>query len=590
MWQRASAAQRWALLVALAALALAALNIWWVEAYRSGFPFDIDESGYTAFGLVDRLGLHNGGLHGWWDAIQGQPTFAPLIPALTSLTVAVKPGVLNGFAVLTAFLFVLALAAYCIGECLAGPRLGALAALVSATMPGVFAFSREYVFALPTAALLACAVFATLKSDGMKKRWWAIACGVAIGLMLLTRTMAITYVPGLLLAAALAIFVRARGDLPGRVLNLTLTIITAVAVASTWYARNLQSVIDYLTNYGYGKQSEFYGSEQSLIGWGRFRAVGEHMISEDFFLPLAVVLLVGVATVLAVMAKRLLPRAERRAELLRLAGSDAFGVGIVFIVGYVILMSSQNQGNGFTLPLAVLLPPLAVLALRRFPSALVPSVLVLGAIAAVNLVSTATIWAFASHTRQVSLPGFKESLPITKGVPKAVFAIRSQIPGPETIFDVSDARWPDADTALVDVFDELYGPNGEAPVIAFASRNRALNSNTVELASLVKYLRGFPVIQMEAEPNDSVATYRHWLTASEFGRPNVLVTMNRSTDDFPTAITQTYAEIAAKRLGFRKIRTIPLPNRREMYVWHKRMLSPAKPEQSTKVTSSPDRQ
>src|ERR1044072_3528236 len=166
----ASERTRWALVVAVGALLLAALNLWWVMRFREGYPFDIDEAGYTVFGLIDYFGLRDNGLEGWWSAIQNQPTFAPLVPALTSFLVYVDPGVMNGFMVLTAFLVVLTMAIYGIGAQLAGPRLGAFAALVTATMPGAFAFSREYVYALPTAALLACAIYALIRSDGLRLR------------------------------------------------------------------------------------------------------------------------------------------------------------------------------------------------------------------------------------------------------------------------------------------------------------------------------------------------------------------------------------------------------------------------------------
>src|ERR1044072_6595475 len=46
----ASERTRWALVVAVGALLLAALNLWWVMRFREGYPFDIDEAGYTVFG------------------------------------------------------------------------------------------------------------------------------------------------------------------------------------------------------------------------------------------------------------------------------------------------------------------------------------------------------------------------------------------------------------------------------------------------------------------------------------------------------------------------------------------------------------
>jgi len=380
--------------------------------------------------------------------------------------------------------------------------------------------------------------------------------------------MSIVYVPGIVVAVVLAMLIRRRGDLTQRVANLALLAATGVAVSATWYARNLQSVIDYLTEYGYGSKSKFYGDDENLISWGRFRSVFEHMTTEDLFLPLAIVFLTALIALAIVAARKIAGSEDRGAALVSLAAKDITAIAIVFASGYVALMSSQNGGNGFTYPLAVLLPLLLVYAIRKFPSTLVPAVAALGLIAAVNTVSTATVWDEASRLRPVSVPGFDEELPLTKGVPKAVFAFRVQVPGPETTFNERDAGWLRADRTLLREISELNGPYGEPPVVAFASRNRAISSNTVQLASVARDHRGIPFVQLEAEPDDSVAAYVDQL-AGDDGAPSALVTTSRSTDDFPPAITQPYAETAARRLGFRRIDTMMLPDGRKLYLWHK---------------------
>jgi hypothetical protein len=172
---------RWVLAVAAGSLLLAAFNLWWVLRFRDGFPLDIDEAGYTVLGLNDYFGLKGGGLHGWWDMVQVQTPNAPLLPALTSVLLIFKQGVMEGFVVLIGFGVLLTFAAFGLGERLAGPRLGALAALAVATSQGAFIYTREYVFALPTAAWLSCAAFALVRSDGMRSRLWAILTGVAVG-------------------------------------------------------------------------------------------------------------------------------------------------------------------------------------------------------------------------------------------------------------------------------------------------------------------------------------------------------------------------------------------------------------------------
>lgn len=567
MLKRLSDSQRWGLAVAGIALLLAALNLWWVFTFRGGYPFEVDEAGYTAFGLVNYLALDRGGIDAWWDAVQAQSTFAPLIPAMTSLLVWIHPGVLNGFAVLTGFMVLLAMATYGIGSRLAGPKLGALAAVATATLPGTFVFSRVYVYALPVATLLACAVYALLRSDGLRSRRWAIACGLALGLMLLSRTMAIVFVPGVLLAAVLAAVIRSQDDLGHRLLNGALLVLTAVAVAATWYVRNLSSVVDYLTNYGYGNQAKFYGEQHGLVSWGRFRSVGEKIVGEDLFLPLALLILAALTALLVVVVKQLKPRDSRRERLRSLARSDAVVPALVVIVGYAALMSSRNGGNGFTIPLSVLLPPIAVLALRRFPKAAVPALVAFVSIAALNTVSTATVWSDASHTRSVSIPGFASSFPVTKGVPKAIFRIRAQVDGPETVFGDEDEEWSEASDRVADELRKLHGPHGEAPTVAFASRSRVLSSNAVQMASLLKFQEGLAVIQLEAEPNNTTATYARQLRNPSFGTATVMVSIVPNTNDFPPVVSQRKAAVAARRTGLEKVARLRLPDGRRLFLW-----------------------
>lgn len=567
MWQRASATQRWAVAVAIGALVLVAIDVWWIVTYRDGFPLNVDEAGYTAIGVIDWIGLENEGLRGWWEAVQTQTPNAPLLPALTSILLVFKPAVLTGFISLAAFMVVLIFAAYGIGERLAGPRLGALSALVTGALPGTIVFAREYVFALPTAAMLALAMFALLRSDGLRLRRWAIACGAALGLMLLARTMAVAFVPGVLTAAAVAMLMRGRGDYRNRFLNLGLLLLAGAAVAALWYWRNLQPVLDYLTNYGYGNQSQYYGDEASLFSWERLHTVAERMIFDDFLVPIAALVFAGLLAIAVITVQRVRNSPDRRAALLRLAGSDAFAILIVVGAGYAALTSSQNGGNGFTLPLSVLLPSLAVLSLRFFRVAVAPVVALMAVIAAVNLAATSTIWDSVSKPRSVTVPGFGQ-LPWIGGIPHTVGAIRVQVPGSLSHFDERDRGWTQVDAELADELGTL-GADGLPPVVAFGSRNRLISTNSVGLAAVLKAHRAIPFTQLNAEPSDSVATYKRQLSAPEFGQPTVLITMSRNTQDFPPLVTQSYAEEAARQLGFRRVRSFELPDGRQLYVWQK---------------------
>jgi 4-amino-4-deoxy-L-arabinose transferase-like glycosyltransferase len=560
----ASERRRWALLVAAVGLLLLGLDAWWIATYRHGYPLNIDEAAYVTIGLADYLGLRDGGLHGWWEAIQGQAPNAPLVPALASLSYLVKPGVLEGFGVLGAAMVLLGLAIYGIGERLADPRLGALAALVAMTAPGVLAFAHVYIFALPTAALLAAAVYALLRSEGLRRRRWALACGLALGLMLLARTMSVAFLPGVLTAAALALLARRpdRGELVRGAVSLGLLVLAAGAVAALWYWRNLQPVLDYLTEFGYGGKSAEFGAEHPLLSWARWSAVGEEMTEADLLVPLAALVLAGLVAALAAAVARVRRAGDRGAALLELARGDAAAVAVVALVGYAALTSSRNAGFGFTLPLSVLLLPLATIALRRFRTAAVPVIAALALIAALNLAASTDLWSSLSRERQLTLPGLAR-LPWLNGVNYALSDIRTQAAGPETRFDDRDRGWPRSDQALAALLARQKGP----PVVAFASRSHVFNTNTVQLAGMVRFQRLIPMAQLVADRGDSVAAYARQLTDPRYGQPKILITMSSEAGDYLPHVSQARAEAAARRLGFRLVQTLTLPGGRRARVW-----------------------
>lgn len=568
---RLSPTWRWGLVVAFGCLVLAAINAWWVAKYRHGFPFNVDEYGYTSIGVNDYLGFENGGLHGWWEMVQSQTPNAPLLPAATSLVLIFKPGVMEGFGVLIAFGALLTLAAYGIGERLAGPRLGALAALAVATAQGTFLFTREYIFALPTAAFLSCAVYALLRSEGMRSRLWSILCGAAVGLMLLSRTMAIAFVPGVAVAAGIMILARHGDGLRTRLLNLALAVLAGFLVSITWYWRNLKPVWEYLTNYGYGSQAQYYGESNSTVSWGRFKSVLDTMIHSDLLVPLFLLVLAGLVALGVIVALRLRDSEDRRAELWRIAGSNALAVFVVFAAGYAALMTSQNGGNGFTYPIAMLLPPLAVAALVRSRVAAIGATVAVCAIAVVNLVAQSALWEEATQTRNVPVPLLGE-LPWVSGEAHAVAAIRVQVPGPLSHFDSQDEGWTEVDSELANLLAPKSIAPGEAPpLIAFAMRNRVISTNSVSLSLLVDHHLGVPMTQLVPEPADTVANYRSQLLKAVpyLGPPSKLVTTSSEAGDFEPVVTQSKVEAAARRLGFRLVHEIPTPDGRTVRVWVK---------------------
>lgn len=558
-------AWRWALIVAIGCLVMAAINVWWVATYRHGYPMDVDENGYSMIGVVNFLNFENAGLSGWWESVQNQTPNAPLLPALTSIVLIFSPGLMQGFGVLILFGALLTLATYGIGERLAGPRLGALAALAVGTSQGVFIFTREYIFALPTAAFLTCAVYALIRSEGMLRWRWAVACGAAIGLMLLSRTMAVAFLPGLGVAILLPIVLNYRDRLKERLVNLGLLILSAVLVSATWYWNNFWPVYDYLTEFGYGSQAKNFGEEASFFSWEKFKLVAEKIIQGDLLVPMSLLVVIGLIACAVAVVQRLWDAEDRKVEALRILGSNAMALLIVAGAGFGVLMSSQNGGFGFTFPVAMLLPPLAVVALRFYRAAIVPAVVVVVAIAAVNLLANSNVSDEISEPRLVEVPAFG-ALPWISGEPAAVGNVRQQAPGPRTRFTSADEAYVAVDKEMAKTLLEKIAPEGVPRLVAFASRHRVVSTNSIGLAGTVDFRRGIPFTQLLAEP-DTVAHYEEQITGPDLGEPTAVVTTSTEAGDFEPLVTQAKVETALKNLDFSLVRQVPMPDGRRLRVW-----------------------
>jgi 4-amino-4-deoxy-L-arabinose transferase-like glycosyltransferase len=553
---------RWPLLVLCLSGILAVATIWWAHARRVGYPVSVDEAGYLAIAENDRIGFQEEGIGGWVDAVLDQAPNAPLTPAMTSVLLVIDQGSLEGFIVLAFFLVLLAVAVYGIGERLAGPRFGALAALVVATMPGVANFSRAFVFALPAAALLACAVYAVLRAERLQRSGWAIAAGAAIGAMLLARTMTVAFVPGILVAALVALACRPDASWRRGLLNLGLLCLAAFAVAAPWYLPNFDLIAEYLTSFGYGEKSAEYGASHSILSWDRWTGVYRTIAQSDLYLLLAALVLAGLAVVLIAAIRRVVDAEDRKAALRELLGADAAVVAIVAAADYVALSSSRNVGLGFTLPVTVLLVPMAVLALRGRPRVVAPAIVVLAAIAVVNLAASFTFSESISRGRAVDVPAFG-TIPVVDGAPLAVQQMRLQVDGPETRFVATDRGYLTAAGKLAETFVVRLG----APVVAFASRNRVVDSNSVMLAGLRQYDTAIPMAQLLASDGPTPKDFAARLSEPEFGLPQVVVTTTSTAGDFEPWVSQPPVEAAARSLGMRMIRAVRLPDGRSMRVW-----------------------
>jgi hypothetical protein len=319
------------------------------------------------------------------------------------------------------------------------------------------------------------------------------------------------------------------------------------------------------------------------------KSVTDRMIQSDLLVPLAALVFLGLVALGIILVLRLKDSDDRRGELWRVLGADSLAVFIVAAAGFAALMTSQNGGNGFSYPIAMLLPPLAVVPLRRFPVAAIPVTVLVAAIGVLNFLAHSAASDDLAKVRNVAVPLLGE-LPWVNGEEHAVSAVRVQVPGPLNHFSDQDQGWTDADAKLSDLLQRELDA-GRVGLITFAMRNRVISTNSVGLANLLNHHVGLPLAQIAPEPTDSVANYRRQLSDPEFGQPTALVTMSSEAGDFEPVVTQKKVEAAAKPLGFRLVREFPLPDGRSARVWIKDPTAEAqtKPEpkkQSRSATAS----
>lgn len=101
-------------------------------------------------------------------------------------------------------------------------------------------------------------------------------------------------------------------------------------------------------------------------------------------------------------------------------------------------------------------------------------------------------------------------------------------------------------------------------MVAFASRDRLFNTNTMQFEGEIAYGRDIATSQLLATVGgDSVAAYRAQLVDPTYGEPNVLVTVDASPDEYRPQVTQGYAEEAAASVGFVPVDTFSLPDGRQ---------------------------
>jgi Dolichyl-phosphate-mannose-protein mannosyltransferase len=561
-WLRSSGA-----LVAAIIVATVALHVVWLARFRHGYVTEWDESGYLQFALSNFDVLRDQGPWAFVKFVGHRGTFGPLLPAVTALFYPiVGRGVFGSLLVLPLFFAALVAATFGLARQLVSDSWALIAAFAVAAIPAVTDYSRLFHFALPATACMTAALWALVRSEGLRRLGWVATAGLFVALTLLSRTMTIAYVPGFALAAGALLLVEGP-DFRVRLRNLAIGAGVIALIAGPWYVRNAGSVYDSLVGTGYGEGATVFGRHYPIASWGYWTK--EFRLDLSYLgLPLAGALLLcfgGAFWYVLAHHRRLIrpirPRSARAASALALV--------LVVLEGYLALTSSRNEGTGFPLPWLPTLVVLAVVAAASIPArslrlALAVALVVLS----LGAVASKSGWiAPLAKVRTVSVPGFG-SVKVTdgRGIIQTEVAGGGYDIGPIThplpamhrgwlplaravdAWSIRRAQQRGQDLHLTLGLDDLIFGNSRLILAAQLWFHRYLR---------VDYLRPYP-------DGDTVAAYRQELVSPN--RVNALVIGDPSPVKHPN-ITRNKVEAAARSLGFKPVKAFRMPDGRIIWMW-----------------------
>ena len=541
------------------------VNIRWLYLYRVGQAYDMDEAGYLTYALEDFRALASGGIAGWVQQIEAPSYQAPLTTLLTSLVFTVTgPSPSFGFVTMGLAGLATIVLGYAIGRTVGGGLVGVISAAMIACNPAVLNAVRGYSFAMPATAMLSLAVLAMLRSDGFRRAGWLAVFGLATGLLPLTRTVTIAFLPALGVAALLLALVagQARRSLP----RLVAAGFIALAVMAIWLVPNGRSVAGYLLQFGYGSRSAVYNPGVSTGLSDRLVFMMQY-INAYVYLPAFLYIVAGTCLDLGFLVAGLV--SGRRAG--DASAHQRLALLVVVLGSLGVLMSTQNKGAAFATPLV---PLLLVLATCGFMQ---------GRTLRFGLPAACLAAAIAAAWPAVTMADLKTRLawPSTANVPVLGAAVVSSGTGPVQNYEAAAGYVSDVPTMPVSAGDggrwlevlaltarTISDNGGDEAVTAFGARGYLYNTNEVNFAWMFGGHRVLPMVQVTPEVvGDSVDAYRTFLTGGDGTRACLLVTATETTGEIRPPITPSYMVEAARAGGFRAGPHWPLPDGREATLW-----------------------
>lgn len=511
-------------LIALPSAFLSALDIW---TRRIGGTYDADEAGYLAASLRMQRAVdfsHPMALvHEFFNNRTG-----PLVPLASVVPLVLGPrDPRSAMLIQPVLLVVIGVATAGIVRYVATPGWAILSGAFIVVLPSMIWSTESYWFGLGAAAAMAVALWSLLASDGLldRRRW---AFGAAIAAMVLARTMAIAFLPALVVAVLVLAWGdrrRLRGALEAALLVLVL--------AGPWFVVRRHEVFGYLFQYGYTDRAARFGGGNPVE-----RLVGR--VGELSYQTFNVLLLIAVpALVVQVVRFRWGSFSTWSLHRKRVAA-----LAVVVVGGVVALASSSNHGVWFDLPLYAPVLALGVVACAR-TSALTARLLAVAMMIVAVLAPVGVRYLYVDH--------------ITFGASRYDARFTGH---PDDESWKAAREWAAFDERVAGRLAELTG-RGETGEVVLTGNTFLVNTNTLGLAA---ELDGWPLVPLVPDTTKSRATWQEQLQPRSriwrHGRPldRVIVVLDHGDLPFPPDAKWKAFERAAIAAGWTPEERIAFPS------------------------------
>lgn len=530
-------------------------NVLWIQHNRFGLALTIDEAGYISQAIAYANALKYGGLSAWLTALAYPTKFAPLSPIVTSVLM-MGLGVRDNVAFYTHILFYagIVLVTYWWVRARSSRLVAISAALLVATLPDIVLYTRTYQYGLPTAFFFLLANFAYFKSERFASLLWSVAAGAALGLMLLSRTMSIAFLP----AFGLVWLLDCRKVLPRRGGHLAASVGVFLLVAVPWYAMNIKEIFGYLFSFGYGASANEYGAGATSvlsIGYLISRIQG-FMDSLYLFHFLLVFVLFWVCV---------LRQAGNYFRTRKMSDPDLVVPACIVVLCVVILFSSKNRGSGFEVPLFAVM---VFCGMSTVNDAIKGTALRAGTFAVVAMFSLTMGYLQSTTVACDSAPNLI-TRPLFSITPIKVCDgyVEQYIRATDGLAQVIQSSWksisyPDQKAwrrVSAELADRLHDIDKKKRSVVYVSRNRLVNVNTVMLDFVEKFKFILPAEQIEPAMLHSEVDYNMWFGKVTEGKACAVIMMSNTDGDFfPRPRLDVLKKIVIER-GFALAARIPTP-------------------------------